>query len=115
MTPNEHARQAYEFLEQAENELAAGDKLQASEKLWGAATQAVLSILTTEGRRSKTHRDLKEAVYRLSADMGEDVYDGFAIAEKFHANFYNGFMEDYQIESDKGRVHNFVHRLLPVH
>ena len=113
MTPTQHANAAYEFLEQSERELALGDKLQASEKLWGAATHALLSIMLAEGTKGGTHREFKETASRLSTTWGDTaVYTGFAIAEKFHANFYNGFMEDYQIEFDKHLVHDFVHRLL---
>ena len=37
---------------------------------------------------------------------------GFAVAEKFHANFYHDFMESFQIESDRPLVGRFVENVL---
>ena len=37
---------------------------------------------------------------------------GFAFAEKFHANFYHDFMEDFDLEGDSPMVHDFVHRVI---
>ena len=36
----------------------------------------------------------------------------FGLAEKFHANFYHGFMEDWEIEPDSRLVRAFVERVL---
>ena len=44
MTPEERARAAQRFLEQSDEEFDAGDRLQASEKLYGAACHAVNAI-----------------------------------------------------------------------
>ena len=44
MTVSEHAQTARDFLAASDREFAAGDHLQGSEKLYGAATQAVIAI-----------------------------------------------------------------------
>ena len=44
MTAAEHAQTAREFLAASDREFAAGDHLQGSEKLHGAATQAIIAI-----------------------------------------------------------------------
>lgn len=36
----------------------------------------------------------------------------FGIAEKFHANFYHLFMEDYELDRDPAVVRDFVNRVL---
>ena len=32
-------------------------------------------------------------------------------AEKFHANFYHGFMDDFQIVADRPKVRRFVNQV----
>ena len=44
MLTQNHAVTAQEFLEASDQEFASGDHLQASEKLWGAATHAVMAV-----------------------------------------------------------------------
>ena len=112
-TLDEHIKTAYAFLEHSERELSSGDKLQASEKLWGAAAHAMTAIMLKQGTRGRSHRDLKVAAKRLSTDLQDPhIYAGFLAAEKFHVNFYTGIMEDYEIELDKDQVHDFVNRIL---
>ena len=36
----------------------------------------------------------------------------FSVAEKFHANYYHGFMDDFQIVDDRPLVEEFVVQLL---
>ena len=51
MTAAEHAQTARDFLAVSDREFAAGDHLQGSEKLYGAATQAVIAICQQRGWR----------------------------------------------------------------
>lgn len=113
MTPAQHIRQARDFLAQADLELAAGDDLQASEKLWGAATHALRAHMAATGVKNGKHRDLKEAAEQLAESRRDPrILVGFAVAQKFHANFYTGFMEDHEIEAEKVQIHDFVNRVL---
>ena len=113
MTPDERSRAALGFLEQAEQELASGDMRQASEKLWGAATDAVTAIAMQRGWRHRSHRDLKNAVQRLASEQDDMTLQAeFAAAEKFHINYYHDVLEDHEIEEDKPIVHDFVTRTL---
>ena len=48
VSPKEHGEQALIFLRQSEEEFAKDDVFQGSEKLWGAAAQAVLAIASRE-------------------------------------------------------------------
>ena len=113
MTEEHRAAAALEFLAASEREFAAGDVAQGSEKLWGAASQAVIAVAQRRGWRYGSHRDLKIAAVRLAEEQSDSqIASGFAIAEKFHANFYHLFMEDYELESDPEMVRNFVNRVL---
>ena len=40
------------------------------------------------------------------------LHAGFAAAEKFHANFYHDFMEDFELDADRPTVKEFVDRLM---
>ena len=113
MLTNDHAAKALDFLAQSDAEFAEGDRLQASEKLWGAATHAIMAVAQQRGWRHGSHRALKEAAEQLSDDHNDPLIEyGFLAAEKFHRNFYHDNMEDFELDSDRPKVHDFVHRVL---
>ncbi len=108
----EHVDTAHDFLDDAAREFAAGDVLQGSEKLWGAASHAVMAAAQERGWPMGSHRQLKVAADKLADERDDQsIRAGFALAEKFHANFYHGFMEDWEIRPDRDIVHDFVIRL----
>jgi hypothetical protein len=113
MVVEEHARAARTFLEAADQEFAAGDVLQGSEKLWGAAAHAVMAIAQERGWRFNSHGALKDAARRLSEEYADlSIRDRFAVAEKFHGNFYHQWMPDIQVEQDRPIVREFVDQVL---
>lgn len=113
MECEEHGRTARQFLAASDEEFAAGDHLQASEKLWGAASHAVMAAAVLRDWPCRTHRELKNAVERLTEERADAEFAaGFYAAENFHRNFYHDEMEPYQIEIDRPRVHRFVDRVL---
>ena len=113
MLTNDHAAKALEFLVQSDAEFAEGDRLQASEKLWGAATHAIMAAAQQRGWRHGSHRALKEAARRLSDERNDRLFrHGFMAAEKFHSNFYHDHMEDFELDEDRPEVHDFVHQVL---
>ena len=113
MTTPEHAQTARDFLAASDREFAAGDHLQGSEKLYGAATQAVIAICQQRGWRYKSHRAMKQAVSELAREQGEPlIVGGFSAAERFHENFFHDNMEDYDIDTERPAVHHFVDRVL---
>ena len=113
MTAAEHAQTARDFLAASDREFADGDHLQGSEKLYGAATQAVIAICQQRGWRYQSHRAMKNAVAELSREYGDPfITAGFATAERFHENFFHDNLEDYTVEANRPAVHQFVARLL---
>lgn len=113
MTAAEHAQTARDFLVTSDREFAAGDHLQGSEKLYGAATQAIIAISQQRGWRYKSHRAMQQAVDALAREYGDpDILNGFASAQRFHENFFHDYLEDYEIESNRPGVHHFVNRML---
>ena len=104
---------AQAFLDVSDREFEAGDRLQASEKLWGAASHAVMTVARHRDWGHCTHRDLKNAVQRLARESGDDaLHAGFLAAEKFHKNIYHDAMEDFEVEIDRPLIHTFVARTL---
>ena len=112
-TIQQRSHPALDLLDQAEREFAAGDNCQASAKLWGAATSAVVAVATERGWRCDSDSDIKAAVLRL-ADENNDMLlqSGFIAAQKFHMNMYYDLMHDFELELDPPVVHDFVHRTL---
>ena len=112
MLVQEHLQTAVEFLEASDREFEAGDILQGSEKLWGAAAHAVMAAAQEKGWAHGGHRDLKNAVENLSREYNDPLIKSlFAVAEKFHRNFYNNTMPDFEIEGDRPMVRDFVERV----
>ncbi len=113
MTEQDYAECARKFLTDSDREFAAGERQQASEKLYGAANEALTAIATQRGWQRRTHRDMKNVSQRLADEYGDRfLIGGFAIAEKFHKNFFHDEMEDYEIAVDRPAVHDFVNRAL---
>ena len=113
MTEQEYAQCARKFLADSDREFAAGERQQASEKLYGAANEALTAIAVRRGWKHRTHRDMKNVSQRLADEYDDPLLiGGFTAAEKFHKNFFHDEMEDFEIEVDRPFVHRFVHRVL---
>ena len=113
MTEQDYANCARKFLADSDREFAAGERQQASEKLYGAANEALTAIAVQRGWKHRTHRNMKNTAQRL-ADEYEDLFlvAGFNTAEKFHKNFFHDEMEEYEIEADRPTVREYVNRVL---
>ncbi len=113
MTVQDHAQTARYFLAESDREFAAGDHLQAAEKLYGAANHAVTAVAQQRGWQYESHRSMKNAIYQLEREHGDPfITAGFATAEKFHKHFFHDNMEPYELEGEKLVVHEFVARML---
>ena len=120
MTAEEHARTALTFLDQSGQEFDAGDVLQGSEKLWGAASHAVLAVSRQRGWPVGSHRATVDAALSLARELNEPLlaYE-FAIAQRFHmkfygANMFNPFDETDAMEEGQELVADFVRRLIAI-
>ena len=113
MNVSEHVQTAREFLAISEMEFADGQRLQASEKLWGAVAHAVLALTQLRGWRYGSHNDLIQAARRLSEEQNnQDIYRQFGKTRRLHANYYHGFLEDHQIDDLRSIAHDFIIRVL---
>ncbi len=113
MLADDHAQTALDFLSASDREFDAGNRRQGSLKLWDAATHAMIAAAQQQGWPHDGHRALKEAAERLTDEYGDSLIEyGFGFAEKFHRNFYHDSLEDFELVSDRPKVHDFVHRAL---
>ena len=113
MTVEDHLETAQDFLERSRQEFADDEELQGSEKLWGSVSHAVMALAMQRNWPISKHSDLKRAVNGLSQETGDRAMKAnFSVAEKFHANYYHGFMDDFQIVGDRPIVEEFVTQLL---
>ena len=113
MNAGDHIETARAFLRDSDKEFRVGDRLQACEKLWGAASHAVMAAAQNNGWPDGSHRALKTAVRQLATEFSDPTLESrFSVAEKFHRNFYHDFMEEFEISYDRPQVHEFVNSVL---
>ena len=113
MNLREHVDTARAFLKDSDKEFRVGDRLQGCEKLWGAASHAVIAAAQDNGWAEGSHRALKMAVGHLADAHGDQsLRGGFGAAEKFHRNSHYDFMEEFEIYEDRAVVHDFTNRVL---
>ena len=113
MLTQEHVQTAQQFLEDADREFAAGDTLQGSEKMWGAASHAMIAVAQARDWQFGTHRVMINAARRVANEMDDDsLRAGLVAAQLFHSNFYHGHIEDEDLEPTAELVRRFVARML---
>ncbi len=109
----EHVDTARKFLIDADREYKAGDILQASEKLWGAASHVVIAEMKRREIPVRTHRQTVEAVNMLAEEFDSpSLADWFIAAQGLHRNFYNGDLEESDFLNHRLRVIWFVERMM---
>ena len=113
MQADDHVRTALDFLVRSDQYFAADDRLQGSEKLWGAAAHAILALSRMRRWPLGSHSRIRENASRLSRELGEShLSTDFDSAERFHANFYHDYMTESDIGIERPLVHRFVNRVL---
>ena len=107
-----HREASRRLIAQARAELQAGNLLQASEKGWSAAAQAVKSVAETRGWPHNGHRQLFQAIGRLVEETGdEDIRIAFGLAGFLHTNFYEGWLGREAVEAHLSQVAGLVEKL----
>ena len=105
-TPDDYLQLSRRAVEQSRIELAAGDRVQASEKVSGAVATALKAIAEQRGWRHDSHPLRDAVVSQLGAELGPStppaqiLYRGRDAAKAQHRNFYeNTLYEDDILES----------------
>jgi hypothetical protein len=112
MSQDGYAARSHKFLAQASDELAQGDSVQASEKLWGAAAQMLKAVAARRGWPHNSHRRLFEAAARLAEESGDDELSAlFREASGLHTNFYEDWMPASMVQSAIPAIERLVSKL----
>ena len=104
--------QSRAYLAQAQGEFARGDLRQASEKAWGAASQAVKAAAEQNGWRHSSHGQLLRAasmLQELSADM--EISRLFSHAQALHTHFYEGNLNPDEVADYLDATTRFVDKV----
>lgn len=86
-----HAAMSRRFLEHARAQLAEGDRVQAAEKIWGAAAHALKAVGEQRGWIHDGHANLFDIGEHLGREfeMSEEFDRCLARADYMHRNFYD--------------------------
>ena len=108
-TPEGHAAISRQFVAHAREQLALGHRLQASEKVWGAAVHALKSVAMQRGWRHGHH----SFVFAIAEQLREE-YDRPAFASKLrtadsmHGNFYSNEQGESAINDSIDEIELFI-------
>ena len=107
-----HVDLSRRFIRQAQEEFAKGDRLQASEKVWGAAAHAVKAVAEQRGWRHDSHARLFDVVSRVANAMDDpELRDLFHMANSLHQNFYEDWQTDDFVQRGIERVYVLVGKM----
>ena len=100
------------YLREAKELLAKGDFMQASEKAWGAAAQAVKAVAAREGRVLRSHRELHGFLMELRMRTGdEELRRLWHAANELHRNFYEAWLPSEMVAEAVSDVEELVSKL----
>jgi hypothetical protein len=86
------------YLRGANELLAQGDHVQASEKAWGAAAQIIKADAAKKGQKLKSHAELHRYVSKLSAEIGnKEIGRLWRSAGMLHQNFYENWLPEEMV------------------
>ncbi len=113
-TPTQkHTRLAQKLLSDAGQAIADGELVQGSEKLWGAASQALKAYCASHGLPHGKYAHRRNAVLDLALEKDDETIRlAFKLAQACHANFYNDWMEQEELESHIPDIQNLVNKIL---
>ena len=95
----DHAAHSAALLAHAQEMIEKGDRLQASEKIWGAVAHKLKEIARKRGWSWRRHGAYNALVMYLRDQIDNpELGTLFRSADSFHANFYDDQYEQRQLE-----------------
>ena len=109
-TPDEHMQISRRFIEHARDELAKDERLQASQKIWGAEQHALVAVGKTRGWRTENYQHKDAIAYHLAEEFRkghiQERHDSY---DRYHVNFYQNHLADERaIETAIDSAEQFV-------
>lgn len=100
------------YLKDAKELLSKGDRVQTSEKLWGATALAIKTVAAKRGLKLRKHGSLWEFIDKLSEESGdEDLITLFNGANALHRNFYENEMTQRAVEITAKNIEKLIAKL----
>jgi hypothetical protein len=107
-----YARLSEKYLKEADDLLAKGDYVQASEKLWGAAALMVKAVAASRGVSISSHGELFSFVRRLGEEeRNPELRRLFSVASTLHQNFCESWLREDVIKEYSEDVKQLVTEL----
>ena len=104
-----YAELSLRLLRQAQEEFDKGDRLQASEKAWGAAAHAMKAAAERRGWNHNRHGHLFAVAGQIAEDAGNpEIRRLFSIASSLHQNFYEDWQPDISVQEGIADVKRLV-------
>lgn len=108
----DHGIHSQRMLAHAREQLAAGDRVQAAEKIWGAAAHKLAEIANQRGWPLTSHRDNADIAEYIAALVGDlAIVGGFDSAAAAHQNFYADLLPIHKLEARLNAVSDLIERL----
>ena len=110
---DDHVQMSRTFLEHARAELDHGDRLQASEKIWGATSHALKAIAIQRGWRHPSNATIFDIGEQLGQEFGrEDDFGRYLDrAHSMHQNFYDNDRSELAVRLAMADVEKFLPEL----
>ena len=107
-----HAVHSRRLMEHARDQLLVGDRLQASEKAWGAFAHALKVVADERDWEYADHRQVNPLVNALMRESGdEELHVEAGIAQFLHTNYYRDEQSVEDIALYLDRVDRAINRL----
>jgi uncharacterized protein (UPF0332 family) len=107
-----HLKLAEKFLREAEEFIAKGDYVQASEKGWDVAAQMVKAVAAKENLELRSHASLWEYLDKLAEKLQDvELRRLWWTANSLHQNFYENWMTPRDVKYAIEDVKKFVEKL----
>ena len=97
--PNKYAEMSRWCIGEADNYLRRRNNIQASEKGWGAAAQALKAVAEERDWNHHSHGLIIDVAKQVADEQGRpDLVAMFGLAQALHTNFYENWLDTDVIE-----------------
>ena len=111
-TAEQYRSTSTHLFDQAMVELEEGDLIQASEKLWGSAAQALKCLAESRGWRHDSHAQFFNIMAALRDEaQGVELRRYFDAASQLHTNFYENWLDEVAIRERASDVRQFIEEI----
>lgn len=116
LTTADYLRQSQNYFKNAQELYARGETAKATELVWGSVAEAVKALAASRGLDLRTHQSLRQYLRKVAGQVNDvELYELFNDVEGAHRNFYQEFMQDWEVRRTFDKAVKFLeksHRLL---